>query len=742
MLPHYAGAFLKRGIMRLKYTVLGMMCTNCSSGIERAVRKLNIDSVTVSLLDKEMTVEFDPEKTSEKEIIRAVKNLGYKIYRRGENVKDDAEILKKRLIISLVLVVPLLYFSMGGMIGLPVFPELVNHIVSAALAVAMVVVNRAFFVGGIKAVFNRSANMDTLITLGAGSAFIYSAVVMTVAFIRGEHHVHLFFDAVGMVFTLVTLGKLLEELSKKRTGSEIEKLSALVPETVSVLDGEEIKTVKLSEINAGDVILLRVGECCAVDGEVIFGQGVADNSAITGESMPVEVFVGEKITSGTILRDGFIRIRAEKVGGETVFSRIIEAVKKAGASKAPVQKLADKIAAVFVPVVSLIAIVTFITWMILTGDLYTAFKFAVSVLLISCPCALGLATPIAITVAMGKGATLGILFKDAKALQDFGKVNCVLFDKTATMTKGKPEVVKCEVFGDRDEILPLVYAMEVNSIHPLAKAISDYSENYNRNLVPENYEYLIGKGVKCDFNGKTYYLGNGKLVSLKNERKTDDVSDCSEILFSDGSALLAAFYVADVVKDGAKKVVEELSDRAVRSVMVTGDKKEVALKIAEEVGINDCVYEVLPEQKAEIVEEYRNQGYYTAMVGDGVNDSVALKTADVGIAVGDGTDVAIESADAVLVGGDVGRIPVAVDLGKKTFGVIKGNLFWAFFYNVLLIPIAAGALFPLGISLSPALCSASMSLSSIFVVLNALRLRGFKNKNTGVKGVFNEKNYS
>ncbi|MBO4594095.1 MAG: heavy metal translocating P-type ATPase, partial [Clostridia bacterium] len=392
--------------MQAKYTVLGMMCTNCSSGIERAVGKLNVENVTVSLLEKEMTVEFDPDKTSEKEIISAVKNLGYKIYKKGENKKDDVKILKDRLIISFALLLPLLYFSMGGMIGLPVFSELVNHIIEAAFAAVLVVVNRNFFISGTKAVISRSANMDTLITLGAGSAFIYSAVVMTISVLNGTHHIHLFFDAVGMVFTLVTLGKLLEELSKRRTGSEIEKLSALIPETVSVVRNGEIETVRLPELETGDTIVLRVGEYCAVDGEVVSGHGVVDNSAITGESLPVETFVGERITSGAILKDGYIEIRADKVGEETVFSRIIDAVKKAGASKAPVQKLADRIAAVFVPVVFSVAVVTFAVWMIISGDLYTAFKFAVGVLLVSCPCALGLATPIAITVAMGKGASL------------------------------------------------------------------------------------------------------------------------------------------------------------------------------------------------------------------------------------------------------------------------------------------------------------------------------------------------
>ena len=715
--------------MEKKYTVLGMMCTNCSSGIERAVGKLNVESVSVSLLDKEMTVSFDENKITEKEIMKTVQSLGYRIHRKGENTKSDADILRTRFIISLILVIPLMYFSMGHMIGLPLFSEmLLNDIIALALSVALIVLHRHFFYSGVKAVFNRSANMDTLITLGVGSAFIYSVVVFTVSLIKGEAHTHLFFDSVGMVFTLVTLGKWLEELSKKRTGAEIEKLSALVPDEVTVYtDGEE-KRVRLSEVKTGDIVCLRLGEYCGIDGTVVFGQGSADNSAITGESVPVEVFVGEKITSGAILRAGYIRIKAEKVGSDTVFSKIIDAVKKAGASKAPIQKLADKIAAVFVPIVTGIALITFLLWLIIDGSFYNAFTHAVSVLLVSCPCALGLATPIAVMVAMGKGASFGVLFKDARSLQDFSKINRILFDKTATITKGEPEVIRCDLFGKKEDLFPIVCALEKSSLHPLARCVENYCEGY-QTVGLDEYEYVIGKGIKGAVKGKTYYLGNRKLIPESVDlTKVYNETKYSEIIFSDEKEVLCTFYVADKVKDGVGKVIEDLKERGVRSAMVTGDKKEVALAISSEVGIDDAEYEVMPEGKAEVVKKYKNAGEFVAMVGDGVNDSVALKEADIGIAIGSGTDVAIESSDVVLVGGDLDKIPTSLDLSKKTFGVIKGNLFWAFFYNVLLIPIAAGAFSFLGITLSPVLCSLSMSVSSLFVVLNALRLRSFKVK--------------
>lgn len=718
--------------MKKEFSVYGMMCTNCTGIVERTVKKLNgVISAEASLLDKSLTVEFDDELLSEKDIITAVKKLGYKIH-AGKTEKDkdgSASELKLRFILSLAFSLPLLYLSMGGMVGLPVMEKEVNYLVQAALAITLIAINYKFFYIGVRAAISGSANMDTLISLGALSAFIYSAVTVAAHYFGIPAH-HLYFDSVGMVFTLVVLGKWLEELSKNKTSAEIDKLSALIPKTAVVLiDGEE-KVVNTSEINVGDIVCFKSGDYICIDGEVLSGGGSLDKSAITGESLPVETTAGDSVCSGTIVKNGYLQVRAQKVGEETLFSKIIEAVKKAGASKAPIQKVADKVAAVFVPIVSAIAVLSFALWLSITGEAYRAFGYAISVLVVSCPCSLGLATPVAVMVAMGKGAQNGVLFKNAKALQDFNKIKIFVFDKTATITTGKPEVVEYKLYGDEERIFPLVYALEKMSSHPLAECIARFTEDRRADVKVEKYDYIIGKGIVGTVNGEKYYLGSPAILPATVEFKAID-GNYSLVVFSSETELLAEFSVADAVKEGSVFAIRALNGKGLKTVMLTGDGENVAKRIASLTGIGEYVAEVLPEEKAEAVKRYKKSGV-VAMVGDGINDSVALKTADVGVAIGGGTDIAIDSADVVLSDGKLDKLPVALSLSEKTFGVIKQNLFWAFFYNVLLIPVAAGALAFAGITLSPMICAACMSASSLFVVSNALRLKKFKGENTAV----------
>ena len=702
-----------------------MTCTNCTGLVERTVKKLNgTISANASLLDKRLTVEYDNTVLSEKEIIAAVKKLGYKIYGETEKTNDGSvSELKNRFILSLIFSIPLLYLSMGGMIGLPVISENINYAVQAVLTVILIAVNYKFFYVGARAVFSGAANMDTLISLGAGAAFIYSAVTAAAHYFGTSAH-HLYFDSVGMVFTLVVLGKWLEELSKNKTSAEIDKLSSLMPKTALILVNGEEKAVNATDIKEGDIVCFKSGDYVCIDGEAVFGSGLVDKSAITGESLPVEIIVGDTVCSGSIVKNGYLRVCARKVGDSTLFSKIIEAVKRAGASKAPIQKVADKVAAVFVPIVSAIALLTFGLWFIVTGEAYKAFGYAISVLVVSCPCSLGLATPVAVMVAMGKGAENGVLFKNAKALQDFNKIKVFMLDKTATITKGEPEVVDYKLFENADNVFPLVYALEKMSSHPLAECIARFTEGYRKNVAVESYEYFTGKGIVGRINGITYYLGSPAILP-DSVNYSVEKENFSRVVFANGKQVLAVFYVEDAIKEGSEYAIKTLNEKGLKTVMLTGDGERAAKSVADKIGIKEYVAEVLPEEKAIAVKRYMGGGL-VAMVGDGINDSVALKTADVGVAIGGGTDIAIDSADVVLSDGKLDKLITAFNLSKKTFGVIKQNLFWAFFYNVLLIPVAAGALAFAGVTLSPMICAACMSVSSLFVVSNALRLKKFK----------------
>ncbi len=721
--------------MKEKFSVTGMSCSACSSGIERTLHKRKgVQKAEVSLMGECMTVEYDPEEISKEEIVQAVVDLGYGAGVYVENATQASAQpngLKRRFFLSLAFLLPLLYLSMGGMIGLPQPNHKVSAILQAILALIVVAVDFHFFTSGARALVKRVPNMDTLVAMGSFVSYAYSVWLTVRLFTGNLHgHIHFFYESAAMILVLVTLGKWLEEKSKRKTGEEIEKLIRLMPNTVTRIEEGAEKKIPFSEIVVGDILVVKQGEYVPVDGKIVEGHAFVDRSAITGESMPVELTEGDTVTGADVVKSGYIWVLAEKVGGDTTLSQIVKMVKEAGASKAPLQRIADKIAGIFVPAVFLIAIFTFVLWWSLGGDIAQAANYAISVLVISCPCSLGLATPVAVMAATGRGMALGVLYKDAEALQKAKNVNCVLLDKTATLTVGAPKVT--EFYGSERE-LQIAGAIESRSNHPIAECIRAYAEENapDHSVVVDDYVYEMGKGATARYEGKTYRLGNRRLLGKVEEKrsyqieKEYSVQGKTVVFLAEEDKLVAWFAVADTLKEESKEAISLLKDRGIRMGMLTGDNERVAKAIAEEVGIEDYFAEALPEDKKAAVERVQSVGGFVAMVGDGINDSPALKQADIGVAMGNGTDVAMDAADVVLSRGDLRLVHTMVALSEKTVRNIKQNFFWAFFYNCVGIPIAAGALSFLGIRLNPMICAACMSLSSLFVVTNALRLTRF-----------------
>lgn len=728
--------------MKKKYSVTGMTCAACSSGIERTVSKLKgVEACSVSLMGESMEVSFDESVVSDARIKSAVSALGYGAYDFGAvpEKKKKKFTLGVRFVLSLILLIPEMYLSMGHMMGIPVPHGWLNYGFQVGLTLLILLINGQFFVSGVRAAVRLVPNMDTLVTLGAAVSFVYSLVM---AILTPEEPT-LFFESAAMIVTLVTLGKWLEDKSKRRTGREIEKLRRLAPDTVTVeREGKEEK-IALADVAAGDTLVVRQGESVAVDGVVTEGHAFVDQSAVTGESLPVELSEGSRAVSASLVTGGYLKIKAEKVGEDTMLSSIIRMVREAGASKAPIQKLADKISAIFVPAVLSVALVTFLAWLFSTWDVAAAFNFGVSVIVISCPCALGLATPVAVMAATGRGASLGVLVKSAEALQRAADVNTVLLDKTATITEGKPRVVFFEAYGDEAEVRRIAAAVESKLNHPLAQCIVEYCGAGGE---AQGVEYVVGQGARGEVDGKTYFLGNDRMMAerglFSDERKAQfgrlSAEGKTVLFLADEEKIFATFALADTLKAGSKEAVAALRELGMTAYMLTGDNAACARYIAERAGIPaDMVYaEVLPEDKLTYVKEHKAQSAQlhgkarkgVAMIGDGINDSPALKEADVGIAMGNGTDVAIESADVVLMGGDLAAAPRAFALARRTMRIIKENLFWAFFYNVICIPLAAGCFAWAGVTLNPMIAAAAMSLSSLFVVLNALRLTRFLRK--------------
>lgn len=739
--------------MLQKYRITGMSCSACSAAVEKAASKVEgVSSAQVNLLANSMICEYDELVTNDENIIKAVTDAGYgaDVWVFGAQLPEEKERftpVKTRLIWSAVLLVILMYFSMGHMINLPC-PDFLSintnplgfTLIQLVLTLPIIWLNRKFYYSGFKALFKLHPNMDTLVAVGSCASLVYGLVetgIIIYATVKGNHELahdtahNLYFEGAAMILTLVTVGKFLEARSKKRTGAAIAKLVDLSPKTATVIRGGAETVIPSEQIVRGDIIKVHSGESIPVDGVVLSGGSSVDESAITGESIPVEKKVGDRVISATINQNGSFTMKAEKVGFETTLSKIIDLVESAGATKAPVSKLADKIAGVFVPVVMGISLVTAVIWLIVSKDVAFAFKCAVSVLVISCPCALGLATPVAMTVAVGRCASKGILIKSAEAIENLSKVDTVVLDKTGTITEGKPAIVSAKLYGiDENEFRKIAASLEKNSEHPLANAVIDYCGGVAE-YEATDFTAVTGRGVKATVNGRDYYAGTNAYINslgIDTLNQLDDINEGlndsqSLIFFSDSERLIAILGAKDSIKPTSVKAIDEMKKSGLETFMLTGDNDASAALVAKSAGIDEYIAKVLPENKFEKVNELKGEGRTVAMIGDGINDSPALVNADVGIAIGNGTDIAIDCADIVLMNSDLQSAAEAISYSKKTMTNIRENLFWAFFYNVICIPLAAGAFYPaFGISLSPMIAAAAMSLSSLFVVSNALRL--------------------
>ena len=773
--------------MKERFDVTGMTCSACSSHVEKSVSKLTgVENVSVNLLTNSMQVEFDENKLDTAGIIKAVEDAGYGAAVKDEHAKSGAKTsgqsgsqennglsaveqnvknMKKRLIVSLIFWIPLMYVSMGHMIyqwiNIPMPPFTMNFLhgnenaityafTQFLLLLPILIANQKYFKNGFKTLWHRSPNMDSLIAIGAGAAILYGIfAIYRIGYAMGHgdmmvvhQYAHdLYFESAGTILTLITIGKYLETKSKGKTSEAITKLLNLAPKTMTVVrDGVE-QVIDATDVEKGEIFLVKPGESVAVDGIVLEGKSSFDESAITGESIPVPKQEGDTIVSASMNKSGLIRAKATKVGEDTTIAQIIRLVEEASSSKAPIAKMADKIAGVFVPAVITIALITGVIWLISGATFEFAMSTAIAVLVISCPCALGLATPVAIMVGTGKGAENGILIKSGDALETAHQIDTVVLDKTGTITQGKPVVtdIICAAGknADKTQLLQIAGSLEKGSEHPLAEAIVNYCETNSIALEKvTDFNALFGKGIEGTVSGTHYFAGNEKMmeekgISLSTEQKNQIQALAKQgrtpLLFADEKQFLGIVAVADVVKPTSKEAVQKFRDYGIHVIMLTGDNEVTAQAIKEQVGIDEVIAGVLPTQKEEKISALKQAGHKVAMIGDGVNDAPALASADVGIAIGAGTDVAIESADIVLMKNDLLDAVGAVKLSKAVIRNIKENLFWAFFYNSIGIPLAAGVLYPLfQIKLNPMFGAAAMSLSSVCVVSNALRLRWVK----------------
>lgn len=750
--------------MKKDFIVTGMTCAACSARVEKAVKALNgVSKCDVNLLAGKIQAEFDDGVVTAHKIVAAVIDAGYGCEIKGEKAKKEESAndarekeirgMKIRTILSFIFMIPLMYVSMGSMVGLPLPAFLSGMEMSANFALVQFVLclpvaylNRAYYERGFKALLRRSPNMDSLIAVGSMASLIYGVFAMfrinfglSVGDMEIVHRYHhdLYFESAVMILALINLGKTMEAVSKGKTGEALNKLMDLQPETAIREENGEETEIPAAEIMVGDILCVKPGTRIPADGVIVWGDASVDESAITGESMPADKTVGDKVTGATVNLTRFFKMKVTHAGEETAFSKIIRMVEDASAAKAPIARLADKIAGVFVPIVMAVSVVTFILWMIFDQTFEFALSRAISVLVISCPCALGLATPVAIMVGMGKGAESGILIKSGEALESAHKVNCVVMDKTGTLTMGKPVVSKVIAYGKSEaELISLASAVERASEHPLAKAVCAYAQQKNAAALTANqFEAIPGRGVKAAIDGETVYGGSVSWMKEINKITPEVLKDAESmaddgqtpLVFADDKGVFGVIGVSDEVKPTSLDAVRALSEIGAEVVMLTGDNEKTAQAVAGKIGVTKALSGVLPGDKANEIAKIRAEGKFVAMVGDGVNDAPALKTADVGIAIGAGTDVAIESADLILMKSDPVDVANAIRLSKAVMKAIKQNLFWAFFYNVLGIPVAAGALYPLfGITLSPMIAAGAMSLSSLFVVTNALRLKKFE----------------
>ena len=746
--------------MEKKYDVRGMTCSACVANVTKAVEKLDgVSNANVNLMTNSMKVNFDENKINDEEIIKAVEKIGYGASPAGEKIKNEdapfderERALKHRLISSSIFMLVLMYIAMGPMVHLPtprIFHGREGAVIFAfsqfLLALPVVYINRDFYISGFKGLNNRAPNMDSLVAIGSLAALVYgifAIYMMAYGFGQGDMELvdayrhNLYFESSAMILTLITVGKYLEEKSKNKTRSSLAKLMDLAPKMATVIeDGEEV-VKNIEDVRVGDILIVRPGESVAVDGKVIEGASSLDESAVTGESIPVQKSVGDRVISASINTTGSFKFKAEKVGEDTTISQIIKLVDEANQSKAPIAKLADEIAGVFVPAVLIISAITFGVWMYLGYGFENALNFAISVLVISCPCALGLATPVSIMVATGKSADFGLLFKNAEVLENLHKIDVIVMDKTGTITDGKPILTDIVTALDQDEFLKIAGSIEKNSQHPLASAILNYAEEKNINLEEiTNFNSVSGRGLNGEVAGNKYLAGNleymlEEKIDLKGfKSKAEELAGegKTSMYFANDKEVIGIISVKDLPKKSSKDAIKLLRDMGKKIIMLTGDNEKTAEAIAGEIGVDETLAGLLPQDKNKEIDKIQKNGKKVLMIGDGINDAPSLAKADIGMAIGHGTDVAIESSDVVLMRSDLLDVVSALELSKATIKNIKENLFWAFFYNTIGIPIAAGLLFPaFGIKLSPMFAAFAMSLSSVFVVNNALRLRRFK----------------
>ena len=753
--------------MNKKYKVTGMTCSACSSRVEKCVGKLDgVNTVSVNLLTNSMQIDFDESKLTEEKIADSVTQAGYgmeiptgkseKKEEKEDIVEKNIENMKKRTIWSFIFLIPLMYVAMGHMAGLPQ-PSFLRGDANAVsfaltqllLCIPVLYINRAYFERGFRSLIHGAPNMDTLISVGSGASLIYGIfAIYRMGYGLGTQNMELvhrylhdlYFESAVMILALINIGKYLEARSKGKTSEAIQKLMDLAPKTALVERNGQVVEIAAEDMLTGDILQVKPGSSIPADGVVIEGRTSVDEAAITGESMPVEKKEGDTVTAATLNKTGFIRMRAARVGQDTTFSQIIRLVEEASSSKAPIARMADKIAGIFVPTVMGIALLTGIVWLLMGAEFEFVLSCAIAVLVISCPCALGLATPVAIMVGTGKGAENGILIKSGEALEITHNVQSVVLDKTGTITEGKPVVTDIISFGmSENKILEISAALEKKSEHPLAEAVLLKAKGMEL-LNAENFAAIPGKGITAKIQGNIYYAGNQKLMQeqgISCEKALSSMEKLSKegktpLILADEKRVFGIIGVADVVKPTSAKAIQELKKLGIQVIMLTGDNARTAKAIQKQLDIDTVIAEVLPQDKEREISRLQEEGKTVAMVGDGLNDAPALARADVGIAIGAGTDVAIESADIVLMKNDLQDVATAIELSKAVIRNIKENLFWAFFYNVCGIPLAAGVLYPVfGLKLSPMFGAAAMSLSSLFVVSNALRLRFFHSLKKG-----------
>ncbi|MDD7735794.1 MAG: heavy metal translocating P-type ATPase [Bacillales bacterium] len=746
--------------MKQIFDIIGMTCSSCQSHIQKAIENLDgISSCNVNLLTNTMNVEFDESKLSIQKIISTVDSIGYKAQIKEEkkvlSKKKDKELFK--LIISFSLLIILMYVSMGHMVNLPLPSFLLGHensvyfaLVQLFLTIPILIIYRRYFISGIKKIIKRNPNMDSLIAIGSSASLIYglvSIVMMAIGLKNNDmemvkrYHENLYFESSAMILTLVSLGKYLESLYKKKTTKAITRLMELAPKTALREKDATLEVIPIEEVNIDDILIVKKGDKVPVDGIIIEGSCSLDQSIITGESIPVYKTKGDEVFSSTISNSGYIKIRAKKTNQDSSISNIIKLVEEASNSKAPISKLADKISGIFVPLIFILSLITLIGNLIYSKNFELSFNFAISVLVISCPCALGLATPVAIMVGTGKGAENGLLIKNAEILEKAHLIKKIVLDKTGTITNGLPQVVE---FSNEEELIDIVYSFENQSEHPLAKAIITYCKENNAKLIPiDSYESIEGVGIKGTIGKDIYYLGNQRVLDLIKNNNHDIIFKIEEfskkgntpLIVTKNDQVVGYILVKDTIKETSKDAISKLKKMNIEVIMLTGDNKIVANNIAKEVGIDQVISEVYPQDKQKIISSLKQDSkHLVAMVGDGVNDALALSSADLGISVGSGSDIALESSDIVLLRNDLLDVINVINLSKRVLNTIKGNLFWAFFYNCIGIVLASGIFYySLGIKLNPMIGSLAMSFSSVFVVLNALTINLFNIKKNNNK---------